>query len=76
MAVPSMVRAAMFPPMTRRQVRWRWRFYTVPGKPGTADGAASDKALAKLARFPVGAGEEPSGIRSPMIPKPTFFSLV
>jgi len=26
-----------------------WRFYTVPGKPGTRDGAASDEALAKIA---------------------------
>jgi PQQ-dependent dehydrogenase (methanol/ethanol family) len=27
----------------------RWRFYMVPGAPGTVDGAASDKALAELA---------------------------
>jgi len=27
-----------------------WRFYTVPGEPGKADGAASDEALAKLAQ--------------------------
>ncbi len=27
-----------------------WRFYTVPGKPGVKDGAASDEILAKLAR--------------------------
>ena len=27
-----------------------WRFYTVPGKPGVKDGAASDDILAKLAR--------------------------
>jgi quinohemoprotein ethanol dehydrogenase len=26
-----------------------WRFYTVPGKPGVKDGAASDEALAKIA---------------------------
>ena len=26
-----------------------WRFYTVPGKPGVKDGAASDEILAKLA---------------------------
>lgn len=26
-----------------------WRFYTVPGKPGSRDGAASDEALAKIA---------------------------
>jgi quinohemoprotein ethanol dehydrogenase len=26
-----------------------WRFYTIPGKPGTKDGAASDEILAKLA---------------------------
>jgi alcohol dehydrogenase (cytochrome c)/quinohemoprotein ethanol dehydrogenase len=26
-----------------------WRFYTVPGPPGTRDGAASDKALAEIA---------------------------
>jgi alcohol dehydrogenase (cytochrome c)/quinohemoprotein ethanol dehydrogenase len=26
-----------------------WRFYTVPGRPGETDGAASDKALAEIA---------------------------
>lgn len=26
-----------------------WRFYTVPGKPGTRDGVASDEVLAKIA---------------------------
>ena len=28
----------------------KWRFYTVPGKPGVADGAASDSILEELAR--------------------------
>ncbi len=35
---------------------FRWRFYTVPGKPGTSDGAASDDALEKLAQ-PTWTGE-------------------